>query len=261
MVTRLPYKCSSFHVGSGTHRPETKIPIADRKSTWARLRARIWAIRYNKSRVFKVDSIAMHDRRFNPAQVHKLENPDRLTFMPPEEVVAALKLRVGSMIADIGAGTGYFAIPVAKAIGPRGLVYAVDVEPSMLRMLDEKLGAPDAPDNIRLVQGDAANTTLPDGKCDLALIANVWHEVEDHVPVLREMSRILKPGGCLAILDWRTDVPARSCTASSEDDQPGPPREYRIPEAQVSDTLRAQNWAGVDAVHIGLYSYLVTGIK
>jgi ubiquinone/menaquinone biosynthesis C-methylase UbiE len=201
----------------------------------------------------------MHERRFDPAQAHRLEEPERLTFMPPEEVVAALNLSPGVVVADIGAGTGYFAVPLAIAVRPKGRLYAVDIEPAMLKRLDEKLGAPSAPDNIKLVVGDAANTTLADATCDLVLLANVWHEVEDQPAVLGEVRRILKPNGRLAILDWRTDVPARPHGVPRTDaDPPGPPREHRIPDSAVNETLRAHGWTDVKSIYVGLYSYLVT---
>lgn len=200
----------------------------------------------------------MHDRRFDPTQAHKLEDPGRLAFMPPEEVIAALALSRGMVIADIGAGTGYFAIPMAMAIGAAGRLYAVDVEPAMLKLLDEKLGAPDAPDNIYLVEGEATRTGLPDRVCDMILLANVWHEVDDHDAVLNEIIRILKTGGRLAILDWRTDVPARPHGAPRTDaDPPGPPREHRIPESEVSNSLREHGFTDVRSAYVGLYSYLV----
>lgn len=204
----------------------------------------------------------MHDRRFDPAQAHRLEDPERLTFMPPEDVLAALQLSPGMTVADIGAGSGYFSLPIAMAIRAHGRLYAVDVEPSMLKLLDEKLGAPSAPDNIHLVEGEATSTNLPDGICDVALLANVWHELEDHAAVLAEMRRILKPHGRLAILDWRADVPARTHGAPrTESDPPGPPREHRIPDSAVAENLRAHGWSSIKTSHIGLYSYLATASR
>src|SRR5689334_18193385 len=96
---------------------------------------------------------------FDPASAHKLEDPERLTWMPPDEVVALLGISRGIDVADIGAGTGYFALPIAVAAAP-GRVFAVDLQPEMLKLLDQKLGAPEAPDNIQLVEGDASATTL-----------------------------------------------------------------------------------------------------
>lgn len=170
--------------------------------------------------------------------------------MPAGEVVEHLNVKHGSDIADVGAGTGYFALPLAKAVAP-GKVYAVDVQPEMLKLLDQKLGAPGAPDNIHLVEGDAAATTLPDRSVDLALLANMWHEIDDHGPVLREVSRILRSGGTVAVLDWRPDV----------DRPPGPPLEHRIAAAEVVQTLQQDGWRVVKNETVGTYSYLVMGVR
>src|ERR1700745_3894965 len=98
---------------------------------------------------------------FDPASAHKLENPERLTWMPPDEVITLLALESGNDVADIGAGTGYFALPMAKAVDP-GKVYAVDLQPEMLNLLRQKLSAPGAVRNVELVEGDASATTLRD---------------------------------------------------------------------------------------------------
>jgi FkbM family methyltransferase len=191
---------------------------------------------------------------FDPASAHKLEDPERPTWMPPSDVLSHLALKTANDVADIGAGTGYFAVPIARAVAP-GQVYAVDLQPQMLKLLEQKLGAADpqdpqraaAPDNITLVEGDASATTLPDASVDVALLANMWHEIDDHALVLREVSRILRQHGRLAILDWRPDV----------DRPPGPPLEFRIAAAEVTRTLEQQGWRVTMNTGIGTYSYLL----
>ena len=189
----------------------------------------------------------MHDRRFKPTEAHKLEDPERLIWLPPSEVLAHLELRPGLTVADIGAGTGYFAIPIAKAIAPDGKVFAVDVEPQMLDMVRQKLFIAEAPRNIELVQGESTQTNLPDGCADRVLMANVWHEFDDHGAVLREMQRVLRPGGHIAILDWRPDV----------DHPPGPPLDHRITPEQAIAALTSHHWSVEESCHVGRYSYLV----
>ena len=85
---------------------------------------------------------------------------------------------------------------------------------------------------MRLVEGTAAASTVPDSSCDVVLLANVWHELDDHADVLRECARILRSGGRVAILDWRADI----------DSPPGPPREHRIGESPVRALLLASGW-------------------
>jgi SAM-dependent methyltransferase len=201
---------------------------------------------------------AMHDRVFNPAESHRLEDPERLRFMPPAEVVAALELAPGMTVADVGAGTGYFALPVAQATSPGGRVFAVDVQREMLTRLDNKLRQLGASGNISLVEGDATDTTLPDASCDRVLIANVWHELGDPEGALREFARVLRAKGRLVLLDWRADVPARSKNAPrAESDPPGPPAEHRIAVAEVAAMLGGNGWNVLSQRNVGGYSYLV----
>jgi ubiquinone/menaquinone biosynthesis C-methylase UbiE len=189
----------------------------------------------------------MHEKRFKHAQAHKLEDPERLISLPPAEVITRLELKPGMLVADIGAGTGYFSIPIAAEIMPGGRVTAVDVEPEMLAKLKAKLDLLDAPDNIDLVQGEATETTLAADSYDLVLMANVWHEIDDRRAALDEARRILHKTGLLAILDWRPDV----------DRPPGPRIEHRIPPDAARYELDQARWT-VDAItNIGPYSYLL----
>jgi ubiquinone/menaquinone biosynthesis C-methylase UbiE len=184
---------------------------------------------------------------FDPASAHKLEDPERLTWLPPGEVLARLGLRSGETVADIGAGTGYFAIPIAREIGPSGKVVAVDAQAEMLALLRRKLDGPEAPRNIEAVEGDAVRTGLPDDGCDLVLLANLWHELPDGGAALREADRILRPGGRLAILDWRPDV----------EQPPGPPLDHRVTAEQVVHQLEHGGWSLHYRGDAGRYHYLL----
>ena len=189
----------------------------------------------------------MNDRTFDPRSSHKLEDPDRLKWLPREEVMASIGLVPGLVVADVGAGTGFFAIPFARVIGNRGKVYAVDFQDEMLKKLNDKLSLPEAPTNIVALKGEALNTTLAKESCDVVFMANIWHELDDHPGVLREAKRLLRPGGRLAILDWRADLPS----------PPGPPASHRISQADVIDTLVKQGWLTLHSGHVGTYSYLI----
>jgi ubiquinone/menaquinone biosynthesis C-methylase UbiE len=190
----------------------------------------------------------MHERRFHASQAHRLDDPARLVWLPPDEVIAALGIQPGDAVADIGAGTGYFALPLARALGPRGRLWAVDAQAEMLSLLKQKLDASDLP-HVELVCAEADQTGLPDAACSLVFLANVWHEVEDRAAVLREFRRILAPGGRVAILDWRPDVEPVG----------GPPLAHRIAS---SDAVREMRLAGFDkcaSAESGRYSWLVQG--
>ncbi len=193
----------------------------------------------------------MNERTFLASEVHKLESSERLSWLPPAEIVAALNLRNAMTVADIGAGTGFFSIPIAKEVGTSGKVIAVDTQQEMLNLLSEKLHNLDSPLNIELIKGKASNTTLTEHSVDVVFMANVWHELDDHALVLKEVQRILRPDGRLVILDWRTDVAQ----------PPGPPLHHRIAFEAVAVLLRRHRWTPLPVMHVGLYSYIVQSMS
>jgi ubiquinone/menaquinone biosynthesis C-methylase UbiE len=193
----------------------------------------------------------MNDRVFKHAHSHKLEDPERLKWMPPAEVQSHLRLRAGMRVADIGAGTGYFAIPMATAVGASGHVFAVDPQPEMIEKLRAKLDAAGEPKNISLHEGAASGVPLPDGSVDVAFYANIWHEIDDHEAVLREAFRIIVPAGTIGILDWRKDKAS----------PPGPPQEHRIAVDSVVSLLAEHGCCQTVSRNVGSFSYLVTAIR
>lgn len=189
----------------------------------------------------------MHERVMPASKAYRLEDPERLRFLPPDAVLNVLPLRPGMTIADVGAGTGYFSFPLAKAVGNGGKLFAVDIQEEMLSLLRQKLERPDAPGNIVLVRGEANSTTLRDHSCDLVFLANVWHEVPDHAATLMETRRVLKPSGTLAIIDWRPDT----------EHPPGPPVEHRIGVENVCRDLQSHGFECDSPLKVGQYSYIV----
>ncbi len=193
----------------------------------------------------------MNERTFHASQVHLLDDPERLQWLLPAEVIAPLPLRAGSVVADVGAGTGYFTLPLASAVGENGKVLAVDFQKEMLTRISQKLAQPNAPLNVELVEGDAIRTTLFTGSCDLVFMANLWHELDDYPAVLREATRILRQDGILAILDWRADRPS----------PPGPPAGHRVSADQAKTMLADHHWSVMSSQNIGQYSYLLLGSR
>lgn len=190
----------------------------------------------------------MNERRFNAAHAHRLDDPARRAWLPPAEVLAAMALHSGEAIADMGAGTGYFTLPLAQVVGPQGRVYAVDAQEEMLSLLRQKLDEFTL-SIIELIHAEADNTGLPASCCDLVFAANVWHEFDDHAAVLREFARVLKADGRIAILDWRPDVLPEH----------GPPLEHRLDSSHAVDALRSSGFQKVATTNIGPYSWLVQG--
>jgi len=189
----------------------------------------------------------MNDRIFSHTLADKLDSPERLKWLSPGDVIAALDIQKGMAVADIGAGTGYFSIPIADWLGAPGVVYAVDLQPEMLRLLKKKLRHGKNPCKIELLQGAADRVPLPDRSADLVLLANIWHELDSIEAVLKETRRLLKSRGRLAILDWRAEFSS----------PPGPPQEHRTSDTAVCDMLRSQSWVVQTSKTIGAFSYLV----
>lgn len=192
----------------------------------------------------------MHERRFRPSQMHRLEDPDRKNWLPSGDILACLGLQPRSTVADIGAGTGYFALPMAAAVGAAGRVFAVDVSPEMLARLREKLAEAGLA-NVVCVEAEASATTLPALSCDCVFLANVWHEFDDHSAVLAEAHRILSPSGRIAILDWRPDVEPGH----------GPPVEHRISAESARQSLAQAGFNPTASPRLFAFSWLLTGAR
>ncbi|HTV81087.1 MAG TPA: class I SAM-dependent methyltransferase [Acidobacteriaceae bacterium] len=192
----------------------------------------------------------MHERRFRPSQMHRLEDPQRKNWLPPREILACLGLQAGWTVADIGAGTGYFTLPIAAALGSAGHVFAADVAPEMLARLREKIAEAAVP-NVECVEAEASATTLPSASCDCVLLANIWHEFDDHSAVLAEMGRVLRPGGQITLLDWRPDV----------EPVHGPPLEHRISAESARQSLAQSGFASVPSARLFPFSWLLTGAR
>ncbi|MFN3467037.1 MAG: class I SAM-dependent methyltransferase, partial [Candidatus Brocadiales bacterium] len=159
-------------------------------------------------------------RLFPPERMQVLEEPRQ--WQDAEEVMDRLRLREGDTVADIGAGTGYFTLPMARRVGARGLVYAEDVQQAMVDYLSKKVETLELK-NIRVVMGKADNPTLPEDSLDLALVANTYHEVEKPLLLLENIRKELKSGGRLVIIDWG---PERESPV-------GPPQQERVSEDTV----------------------------
>ena len=145
----------------------------------------------------------MHQRHNDPmAYIASLDDPQRDAYQKPDEVMKALALRAGEVIADIGAGSGYFALRFARAVGDSGRVYAVDISPDMVRHLNRRLRDAGVR-NVVTVLSDPDDPLLPDASVDRFVIVDTWHHVEDQAKYLGLMKRMLKPGGQVVHIDFQ----------------------------------------------------------
>jgi SAM-dependent methyltransferase len=136
-----------------------------------------------------------------------LERPDREATQQPEKVLDALKIAPGSTVADIGAGTGYFSLRLAKRVGPQGRVLATDIQPQMLALLKENMHAAGI-HNIEPILCTPTDAKLPEGQLDLALMVDVYHELAYPEETMAQVRRALKPDGRLVLVEYRGEDPS-----------------------------------------------------
>lgn len=133
-----------------------------------------------------------------------LDRPERIEEEQPDRALDVLEIQPGSVVADVGAGSGYFTTRLAGRVGPTGRVYAVDIQPEMLRLLGLRLKA-DRLTNVSLVQGQVDNPNLSPATLDLELMVDVYHEFSAPQTMLRHLRDALKPNGRLVLLEYRKE--------------------------------------------------------
>jgi SAM-dependent methyltransferase len=136
-----------------------------------------------------------------------LERGERADEEGPELALNALQIPKGASVADIGAGSGYMTERLAARVGPAGRVYANDLQPQMLYILSRRLEERRIT-NVTLVQGTVDDPKLAPASIDLALMVDVYHELSQPQAILRRLREALKPGGRLALLEYRKEDPA-----------------------------------------------------
>ena len=140
-----------------------------------------------------------------------LERPEREFEEQPSKAVAALGIKPGDVVADVGAGSGYYTVRLAERVGPTGRVFATDIQPEMLSLLRTRVSRARL-DNVELVLSADADPRLPEGLFDLVLMVDVYHELARPQEVLRKLRASLKPDGRLVLVEFRKEsawVPIR----------------------------------------------------
>jgi len=174
-----------------------------------------------------------HQHSFSGAEqwAHVFDDPARDAWQKPHEVIQALGLKPDAVIADLGSGTGYFSVRLANMV-PRGRVYGVDVEPDMVKYLAERAKR-EKRNNVLAIKGTPDDPGLPE-KADLVLLVDVYHHIDDRQRYFRNLRASLKPGGRIAVIDFRMDSPD------------GPPKAARIAPQRVIDELTAAGYRVAD---------------
>jgi ubiquinone/menaquinone biosynthesis C-methylase UbiE len=135
-----------------------------------------------------------------------LDRPERAKEEQPAKLMKALALKPGAVVADIGAGSGYFTFRLARAVGPRGKVYAVDIQKEMLAIIRRRMKERDV-DNVVPVLGTVADPKLPAGGIDLILMVDVYHEFSHPYEMTVALLKALEPGGRLVFVEYRLEDP------------------------------------------------------
>ena len=136
-----------------------------------------------------------------------LDRSERVQEEEPDVALDAIKLVVGSTVADVGAGSGYMTVRMAKRVGPTGKVYANDIQPQMLSMLRQRLDREKIA-NVELVLGGYDDPKLPANTIDLILMVDVYHEFSEPQKMLRRMRDSLKTGARLVLFEYRKEDPS-----------------------------------------------------
>ncbi len=186
---------------------------------------------------------------FDPEDRAKLDSPERRAEMPPEETLVKAGIKPGDIFLDIGCGTGYFSLAAARMVGPRGLVYALDVSGVMLADIRSRVASLGI-FNIHTLQTARGKLKMPEAEPTIAFLSDVLHEVEDKASFLAALGAALKPGARLAVIEW-----AKKETAK------GPPLKERISEDEMQVLLKKAGFAEPAAAGLGEAHVLYTCVK
>jgi predicted methyltransferase len=168
-----------------------------------------------------------HGRLFPPQDLGLLEGPDRDAWQRPEQIMDHLRIGEGSVVADLGAGGGWFTIRLAQRVGPNGLVYAEDVQQEMIGSINRRVER-EGLTWVKTVLGTPVDPQLP-GPVDVVLIVDAYHEMDDPVTLLRNVRKALKPKGRVGIVEF-----------TKAGHGPGPAMEERVdPEKVIADAKAA----------------------
>jgi SAM-dependent methyltransferase len=207
--------------------PPSSKTSADRRSfsgggqPRGRLRAVVTLVVFALACATLVAQERRHGRIFPPKSLGELEGPDREAWQKPEQIMDALGIADRSVVADIGAGGGWFTVRLARRVGPQGVVYAEDVQREMIEAIERRMQR-EGLRNVRTVLGTLDDPKLPPRALNAVLIVDVYHEVESRVELLRNVRNALTPSGRLGIVDFSKDGWG-----------PGPPMDERLDEALV----------------------------
>lgn len=189
----------------------------------------------------------MHEKRFDPRKLEKLNQPERLKNLPPEYILERADVKDPKVLVDVGAGTGFFSVPFAQKF-PNSKIFALDISETMVTWMTDNI-LPHYP-NIVVNLMNNNQLDLPDSSVDFLFMINLHHELDEPLKMLAECKRVLKPGGKIAISDWKR-----------EQTDGGPPLEIRYEIATVEQELKQTQFQEINSYNELSTNFLVTAMR
>ena len=189
-------------------------------------------------------------RPFPPTDLGLLETPDRAAWQQPELIMDALQIAYGDTVADVGAGSGFFTVRLARRVGPNGVVYAEDIQQPMLESIKRRVNR-EGLKNVVTRLGTATDTKLPKGALDAVLVVDVYQDVGDEgsrIRLLRHLADTLKPQGRIGIVNYKPG-----------EGGPGPEPQGRLDRAVVEAEVGAAGLRVLQRITLPFQYLLVAG--
>jgi predicted methyltransferase len=184
-------------------------------------------------------------RLFPPEKLAELEGPDRDAWQRPDQIMDALGIGEGSVVADIGAGGGWFTVRLSRRVGPNGRVYAEDIQRAMTDAISRRVQR-EAIKNVQTILGTPVDSNLPLHAIDAVLIVDAYHELEEPRALLANAAQALKPTGLVGIVDFKNDGGG-----------PGPAMDERVDPERIIADARAVGLELRKREHFLRYQYLL----
>jgi ubiquinone/menaquinone biosynthesis C-methylase UbiE len=185
-----------------------------------------------------------HARLFPPESLGLLEGPDRDAYQRPDQIMDALQIGENSVVADLGAGGGWFTVRLARRV-QNGRVYAEDVQPPMIQAIERRVQREGLDKIVTMLLGTQTDAKIPE-PLDAVLIVDTYHEMEQPVTLLRNVAKSLKPTGRIGIVNYKKDGGG-----------PGPPMEERVDPERVIRDARAAGLELLKRENFLRYQYLL----
>jgi len=173
------------------------------------------------------------------------DSPERPNWQMPERVIEALNLKSGQAVADLGAGTGYFTVHLAQAVGETGTVYALEVEPTLVDHLRQRAELEGLP-QVSPVLASKDTPRLPRGSVDLILVVDTFHHLDHRADYLPKLAAALTPRGRLVVIDWKKEPLPE-----------GPPLDHKLARDEVVAEVTAAGFELAESPEFLPYQYFL----